>query len=64
MSRATQLEGIPTKIVKENLNIFATFLVKDRNTCIRKGEFRDKLKMADIAPTLKRATNMENQTTE
>ena len=64
MSRATQLEGIPTKIVKENLNIFATFLVKDRNTCIRKGEFSDKLKMADITPTLKRATNMENQTTE
>ena len=63
MSRATQLEGIPTKIVKENLNIFATFLVKDRNT-FRKGEFRDKLKMADITPTLKRATNMENQTTE
>ena len=29
MTRATQLEGIPTKIVKENLNIFATFLAKD-----------------------------------
>ena len=44
MSKTTQLEEIPTKIVKENLNIFATFLVKDINTCIRKGEFPDKLK--------------------
>ena len=50
MSKTTQLEGIPTKIVKENLNIFASFSVKDLNTCIRKGEFPDKLKMADITP--------------
>ena len=44
MSKTTQLEGISTEIVKENLNIFATFLVKDINTCIRKEEFPDKLK--------------------
>ena len=44
MSKTTQLEGISTKIVQENLNVFATFLVKDMNTCIRKGEFPDKLK--------------------
>ena len=50
MSKTTQLEGIPTKIVKENLNIFASFSVKDLNTCIRKGEFPDKLKMAGITP--------------
>ena len=50
MSKTTQLEGIPTKIVKENLNILASFSVKDINTCIRKAEFPDKLKMADITP--------------
>ena len=44
MSRTTQLEEIPTKIVKKNLNIFATFLLKNINTCIRKGAFPDKLK--------------------
>ena len=54
MSKTTQLEGIPTKIVMENLNIFATFLVKDTNTCIRKGEFPDKLEMADITPAFKK----------
>ena len=31
MSKTTQLEGIPKKIVKENLNVLATFLVKDIN---------------------------------
>ena len=54
MSKTTQLEGIPTKIVMENLNIFATFLVKDINTCIRKGEFLDKLETADITPAFKK----------
>ena len=28
MSKTTQLEGIPTKIVKENFKNFATFLIK------------------------------------
>ena len=51
MSKTTQFEGIPTNIVNENLNTFAIFLVKDINTCIRKGEIPDKLKMADITPT-------------
>ena len=51
MSKTTQLEGFPTKIVKEK---FATFLVKDINTCIRKGEFPDKLKVADITPAFKK----------
>ena len=42
------------KIVKETLNVFATFLVKDTDTCIRKGEFPDKLKMANITPAFKK----------
>ena len=36
MSKTTQLEGIPTVIVNEKLNIFATFLVKDINQYITK----------------------------
>ena len=54
MSKITQLEGIPTKTVKENLNIFATFLVKDINACISMGEFPDKLKAADITAAFKK----------
>ena len=54
VSKTTQLEGIPTKILKENLNIFATFLAKDISKCIRQGEFPDKLKAVDITPAFKR----------
>ena len=36
------------------LKIKITFLVKDINTCIRKVEFCDKLKTADIIPTFKK----------
>ena len=48
MSKPTQYEEISTKIAKENLNVFATFLVKNINTCIIKGDFRDQLKTVDI----------------
>ena len=54
ISKTTQLEGIPTKIVKGNLNISATFLVKDINKCIRKVESPDKLKTTDITPAFKK----------
>ena len=50
MSKLIQFEGIPTELVKVNLNILATFLV----SCIKKEEFPDKLKMADITPVFKK----------
>ena len=55
MSKSIQLEGIPTELVKVNLNIFATFLV----SCIKKEEFLDKLKTADITPALKKGDKNE-----
>ena len=54
MSKITQLEEVPTKIVKESLNVLAAFLVTDINTCIKKEEFPDKLKRADITPAFKK----------
>ena len=54
MSKATQLEGIPTKHKKENLNASATFFVKDINTCIKKEELPDELKTADITPAFRK----------
>ena len=59
MSKTTQLERIPTKIPQENLNIFATFLVKDINTCNENGEFPDKLKTADITLAFKKGDKRE-----
>ena len=54
MSKTNQLEGIPTKIVKGNLNVLATFLVEGINTCIKKGEFSDNLKTAVITPDFRK----------
>ena len=60
MSKATQLEGIPTKHKKENLNASATFFVKDITTCIKKEEFPHELKTADITPAFGKVTNVTN----
>ena len=57
MSKATQLEGIPAEIVEEILKFLVHFLVKDIKTCIRKGEFSDKLKTVDITPAFKKGDN-------
>ena len=42
------------KILKENLDVFATFLVQGIFTCIRKGEFPEKLKTVDVTPAFKK----------
>ena len=47
MSKTTQLEGIPTKIAKENLDVCITFLVKDIDTCVKKGEFPSEPKISE-----------------
>ena len=59
MPKTNQLEGIPTKVVREYLTIFAAFLVKDINICIRKGEVSDRLKTADITPAVKKGDKHE-----
>ena len=42
------------RLKNDNLNVSATFLVKDVNTCIQNGECPDKLKTADIIPAFKK----------
>ena len=59
MSKKIQLEGIPKKIVKVILNVFATFLDKDINTCIRKGELTVKLKTAGITPAFEKFDKLD-----
>lgn len=48
IDQTTGLEEIPTKIVRENSNVSATFLVKDIHICIRMAKFLEKPKVADI----------------
>ena len=52
--KTIQLKGISTKIVKGNVKVFATFLVNDIYTCIKKREIFDKLKASDITPAFKK----------
>ena len=53
-TKATQGNDVPTKIIKENFDIFVPFLTWDINTSIDNSRFPTKLKMADIMPIFKK----------
>ena len=43
-SKSTQSEDIPFKIIKDNADIFANFILQNFNKCIIDGTFPDQLK--------------------
>ena len=47
--KAVQSTGIPLKIIRENADIFGSYLYELVNDCISKGIFPDILKHANIA---------------
>ena len=51
--KATQSNGIPTKVIKENYDIFATFITENFNNMIENSVFPDSFKQADIKPVYK-----------
>ena len=51
-SKLTQSEDIPYKIIKDNADIFANFILQNFNKCIIDGNFPDKFKKADISPVI------------
>ena len=53
-TKNNSVKGVSTKIVKENVNVFATLLVEDIYKFIKKGEIFDKLKASDITPAVKK----------
>ena len=53
-NKSCQENDIPTKIIKENSDIFSDFLISPLNNSIEKGEFPDILKLADITPVFKK----------
>ena len=55
-SKACQATDIPTKIIKENADIFANVLVSNFNDFIEKNNFLSILKNASITPVLKKVT--------
>ena len=57
-TKAYQQDNIPPKILKLSSDICEIVLCSDINQCIRKGNFPDTLKKADITPTFKKGDNL------
>ena len=53
-SKSTQSEDIPFKIIKDNADIFANFILQSFNKCIIGGKFPDQLKKSDVSPVFKK----------
>ena len=56
-SKSTQSEDIPFKIIKDNADIFANFILQNFNKCIIDGKFPDQLKKADVSPIFKKGNH-------
>ena len=54
VSKACQDTDIPSKIIKENADIFASFLQSSFNTSVSNSEFPSVLKQANITPVFKK----------
>ena len=53
-NKATQNTDIPTKLIKDNADIFAEFIFISLNKCIEQSVFQSKLKLANITPVHKK----------
>ena len=49
-NKATHNTDIPTKLIKDNADIFAAFIFISFNKCIEQSLFLSKLKLANITP--------------
>ena len=56
-SKSTQSEDIHFKIIKDNADIFANFILQNFNKCIIDGKFPDQLKKADVSPVFKKGNH-------
>ena len=60
-SKTTQQGDIPTKIIKDNKEIFSYFISTSFNNAVNKGFFPDELKYADIKPIYKKELRNEKE---
>ena len=59
INKATQNTDIPTKIIKENSDIFGDFIFSNLNCCINNSSYPSLLKRADITPVHKKDSKSE-----
>ena len=64
INKASQSSDIPTKIIKENVDIFAEFLWKSINSSIKSSTFPSRLKSADVTPLHKKEKKTKKITTD
>ena len=62
-SKATPSNVISIKVVKENYDIFATFITENFNNMIAKSVFPDSLKWGDIKPVYEKNPEMKRKIT-
>ena len=64
-TKTTQQNDIPTKILKENSEVFARYFHKNINFCIENSIFPSDLKVADVTPAFKKKskTSKDNNRT-
>ena len=60
-SKATQQGNIPTKIRKDNKDLFSYFISANFNNAVNKGVFPNELKQADIKPIYKKESRNEKK---
>ena len=53
-TKASQKTDIPTRIIKENIDIFSDFLCTSMNSAIKSSSFLSSLKLADVTPVHKK----------
>ena len=56
-SRLAQSEDTPSKIIKDNADIFVNFILKNFSKCIINGTFPEKLKKADVSLAFKKGNH-------
>ena len=59
ISKSTQQGDIPTKIIKDNKDLFSSFISANFNNAVNKGVFTNELKQADIKPICKKESRNE-----
>ena len=63
-NKATQNTEIPTKLVKDDADIFARLVFINLNKCIEQSVFPSKLKLANITPVHKKTQKAQKTITE
>ena len=60
-NKATQNIDIPTKLIKDNADIFAEFILISLSKCIEQSVFPSKLKLANITPVHKKTSKSSKE---